>query len=518
MAMSRKNFLKMIGLGFLSAGTGKGLAQAASSLEKARAEAAKLKVTGVDIYAYDIPLKEPFKISIGTVYAANEVLIMIQTDAGIAGLGEACPFAPITGGSWDHDKWPGGNLPTAGLIDQYVPDRPVCVSRYDGHMSVANSLALKMAGVTAETPDPPGGEIVRKPGTKEPAGVLRDNAGDLVTKVIPLPSDGEVRLALETALQKARQEGITSIQQVDLTLQDLRVYREILAEGKLTARIYGFIPIADQARLPEFGPVRDPNDDWIKIGGVKGFIDGSPGSSTALFFEPYTQDPSVSGLAVVDYKTMRESIGRADKAGFQVAIHTIGDKANSDLLDMYAEVIRENGPRDRRFRIEHAQHIRPGDFKRFAELGVIASMQPYHAIDDGRFAEKRIGYERCKATYAFHSFLENGARLAFGSDWPVAPLEVIPGITAAVTRRTLDGKNPDGWFPEQKISVEQAVDAYTLSAAYSQFQEMLKGSITPGKFADLTVLSDDIFTVPSEEIEKAEVLFTIVNGKIVYKK
>lgn len=178
MAMSRKNFLKMIGLGFLSAGTGKGLAQAASSLEKARAEAAKLKVTGVDIYAYDIPLKEPFKISIGTVYAANEVLIMIQTDAGIAGLGEACPFAPITGGSWDHDKWPGGNLPTAGLIDQYVPDRPVCVSRYDGHMSVANSLALKMAGVTAETPDPPGGEIVRKPGTKEPAGVLRDNAGD----------------------------------------------------------------------------------------------------------------------------------------------------------------------------------------------------------------------------------------------------------------------------------------------------------------------------------------------------
>lgn len=264
--------------------------------------------------------------------------------------------------------------------------------------------------------------------------------------------------------------------------------------------------------------MRDPNDDWIKIGAVKGFIDGSPGSSTALFFEPYTQDPSVSGLAVVDYKTMRESIGRADKAGFQVAIHTIGDKANSDLLDMYAEVIRENGPRDRRFRIEHAQHIRPGDFKRFAELGVIASMQPYHAIDDGRFAEKRIGYERCKATYAFHSFLENGARLAFGSDWPVAPLEVIPGITAAVTRRTLDGKNPDGWFPEQKISVEQAVDAYTLSAAYSQFQEMLKGSITPGKFADLTVLSDDIFTVPSEEIEKAEVLFTIVNGKIVYKK
>jgi len=430
---------------------------------------------------------------------------------------ELPPGTWITGGSWDHDKWPGGNLPTAELIDKYVPDRPVLVSRYDGHMSVANSLALKIAGVTAETPDSAGGEIVRKPGTKEPAGVLRDNAAELVANIIPQPSKEEVRLALETALKKAREQGITTIQQVDLTLQDLQIYRELLSEGNLTARIYGFIPIADQDQISEFGTVRDPDDVWINIGGVKGFLDGSLGSSTALFFEPYTQDPSTCGLAVIDYKIMKEYIRKADKAGFQITIHAIGDKANSDLLEMYDAVIRENGPRDRRFRIEHAQHIRPGDFKRFAELGVIASMQPYHAIDDGRFAEKRIGYERCKGTYAFHSFLENRTCLAFGSDWPVAPLEVIPGIYAAVTRRTLDNKNPDGWFPEQKISVEQAVEAYTLSAAYAQFQEHIKGSITPGKLADLAVLSDDIFSISPEKIEAAKVLYTIVNGKIVYK-
>jgi len=431
---------------------------------------------------------------------------------------ELPPGTWITGGSWDHDKWPGGNLPTAELIDMYVPDRPVLVSRYDGHMAVANSLALKKAGISKEIPDPMGGEIVRKPGTKEPAGVLRDNAADLVARIIPQPSKEEIRLALETALRKAREQGITSIQQVDLTLQDLQIYRELLAEGNLTARIYGFIPIANQDRMSEFGQVRDPNDVWINIGGVKGFMDGSLGSSTALFFEPYTQDPSTCGLAVVDYATMKEYILRADKAGFQVTIHAIGDKANSDLLEMYDAVIQENGPRDRRFRIEHAQHIRPGDFKRFAELGVIASMQPYHAIDDGRFAEKRIGYERCKGTYAFHSFLENGAGLAFGSDWPVAPLEAIPGIYAAVTRRTLDDKNPDGWFPEQKITVEQAVEAYTLSAAYAQFQEHIKGSITLAKLADLVVLSDDIFSIPPEEIENTEVLYTIINGKVVYKK
>jgi predicted amidohydrolase YtcJ len=247
-------------------------------------------------------------------------------------------------------------------------------------------------------------------------------------------------------------------------------------------------------------------------------MDGSLGSSTAMFFEPYTQDPSTSGLFVVDREVMKRRILEADKAGLQVAVHSIGDKSNHDMLTIFSEVIKENGPRDRRFRIEHAQHMHPDDYKRFAELGVIASMQPYQAIDDGRFAEKRIGNERCKQTFAFNSFLRNKAILAFGSDWPVAPLEAIVGIYAAVTRRTLDDKNPGGWFPEQKITVEQAIRAFTLTAAYAQFQEDIKGSITVGKLADMVVLSEDILSMPPEKIETVEILYTIVDGKIVYQK
>jgi predicted amidohydrolase YtcJ len=431
---------------------------------------------------------------------------------------EMPPGTWITGGSWDHDKWPGGNLPTAELIDRYVPDRPVFVMRYDGHMSVANSLALEKAGITAATPDPPGGTIDRIRGTRKPAGVLRDNAIYVMEKIIPPPTRKEIRLALETALDYARRHGITSIQQMDMTPVNFDIYQQLAAEGKLTARIYGMIPIEKRDRLIAFGMKRNFGNEWISIGGVKGFMDGSLGSSTAMFFEPYTQDPSTSGLFVVDRETMKKRILEADKAGLQVAIHSIGDKSNHEMLSIFSEVIKENGPRDRRFRIEHAQHMLPDDYKRFTELGVIASMQPYHAIDDGRFAEKRIGYERCKQTYAFNSFLRNKAILAFGSDWPVAPLEAIVGIYAAVTRRTLDDKNPGGWFPEQKITVEQAIEAFTLTAAYAQFQEDIKGSITVGKLADMVVLSEDILTIPPEKIEKVEVLYTIVNGKIVYQK
>lgn len=430
--------------------------------------------------------------------------------------GELPPGAWITGGNWDHDKWHGGNLPTAELIDRYVPDRPVLVSRYDGHMSVANSMALQMAGIDARTPDPPGGVIVRKPGSREPAGVLRETAEELVSRIIPPKSRAEIRLAIETALEHARKNGITSVHQVDLTPVQLELYQELLTEGKLTTRIYGFIPIDSRQKLAELGIQRNFNNDWIAVGGVKAFLDGSLGSSTAMFFEPYTQDPSTSGLYVVDPDALKKQIIEADKAGLQMAIHSIGDRANSDLLDMFAEVIKENGPRDRRFRVEHAQHIHPKDFERFAELGVIASMQPYHAIDDGRFAEKRIGYERCKTTYAFNSMLENNVIMAFGSDWTVAPLNAILGIYAAVTRRTLDDANPGGWFPEQKITVEQAVEAYTLTSAYASFQENIKGSITPGKLADMVVLSDDILTIPPEEIKDTVILYTIVNGNIVY--
>lgn len=432
---------------------------------------------------------------------------------------ELPPGAWITGGTWDHDNWPGGRLPTAELIDRYVPDRPVFVTRYDGHMSVANSLALKLAGITAETPDPPGGVIVRKPGTREPTGVLKDAAQDFVQRVIPPPSEADIRRALEAALAEARRVGVTSLTDMDLTPTTLRLYQDLLSEGKLTVRIDGRWPLRRWKELADLGLRRHfSNNDWISIGGLKGMLDGSLGSSTALFFEPYTQDPGTRGIYVTPYDEMKRLVIEADRAGLHIAVHAIGDRANSEMLDIFAEAIEQNGPRDRRFRIEHAQHIHPKDFRRFAELGVIASAQPYHAIDDGRWAEKRIGRRRCETTYAFRSLLDHGVKLTFGSDWTVAPLDPLLGIDAAVTRRTLDGANPQGWFPEQKITVQEAIEAYTLSNAYATFDEDRKGSLTPGKLADMVVLSQDILTIPPTEIVKTEVLMTIVNGKIVYEK
>lgn len=429
------------------------------------------------------------------------------------------PDTWITGGNWDHDRWPGGNLPTAELIDKYVSNRPVLVTRYDGHMSVANSLALKMAGITAQTPDPPGGIIVRKPNSREPAGVLRETAASLVSRIIPSHSRAEIRLAIETSLRHAREHGITSIQQVDVEPIELEIYQELLAEGKLTSRIYGFIPLANRHRFAEIaGTIKPQAKNWITLGGLKAFLDGSLGSSTAMFFEPYTQDPNTCGIYVVDTDVLKQQMLEGDKLGLQLAIHSIGDKANSELLDMFAEIIKTNGPRDRRLRVEHAQHMHPQDYQRFAQLDVIASMQPYHAIDDGRFAEKRIGAKRCQNTYAFKSFLDNDVTLAFGSDWDVAPLDAVLGIYAAVTRRTLDGAHPGGWIPAQKITVQQAIEGYTWAPAFASFQEGLKGSIKAGMLADMVILSQDIFTIAPEEIENTQVLTTIVNGRVVFDK
>ncbi|MFC1554390.1 amidohydrolase [candidate division KSB1 bacterium] len=432
---------------------------------------------------------------------------------------ELPPGAWITGGTWDHDRWPSGKEPTADLIDRYVSDRPVFVTRYDGHMSVANSLAMEMAGVTAETADPPGGVIDRKTGSREPTGLLRETAESLVSRIIPDNSREERKIAIETALQHARENGFTSIQQVDLNTTELEIYKELMKEGGLTSRIYGYFPLSTWENYIEKGYRDNSNfDNKIILAGMKAFIDGSLGSTTALFFDPYTQNPETEGIYVVDPEVLKQQIIDADAAGLQLAVHAIGDRANSDLLDMFEEAIKQNGQRDRRFRVEHSQHMHEKDFKRYADLGVIASMQPYHAIDDGRFAEKRIGYERCKTTYAFRSFIDNGVTVAFGSDWTVAPLDAIQGIYAAVTRSTLDGKHPDGWFPEQKLTVEQAIEAYTLAPAYASFQENIKGTISPGKLADFVILSKDILSISPEEILSAEVVITIMNGEVVNSK
>ncbi len=423
-------------------------------------------------------------------------------------------------GNWDHENWSPAKLPTRQMIDALTPNNPVFVQRLDGHMALANSVALKLAGITKNTPDPPGGLIVRDE-AGEPTGVLKDAAMSAVYRVIPNPSSDEIAEAIKAAMHYAAENGVTSVQDMSASPEVLRVYQQLLAHNELTVRIYGHQPLSNWQRLATVGLQAAFGGDKLKIGGLKGFADGSLGSTTAWFFAPYLDAPNTSGLAsdeLVQEAAMQERITKADRAGLQVALHAIGDKANHHILAMFAAAAQQNGPRDRRFRIEHAQHLRPEEIKAFAAQKVIASMQPYHAIDDGRWAENRIGAERAKGTYAFRALLDAGAILAFGSDWFVAPMEPLLGIYAAVTRRTLDGKRPAGWVPEQKITVAEALRAYTLGSAYASFDEARKGSIEVGKLADFAVLSADILKINPVEIEKTRVIMTIFDGKVIYNQ
>jgi predicted amidohydrolase YtcJ len=396
--------------------------------------------------------------------------------------------------------------------------------RYDGHMALVNTKALKLAGINDTTPDPSGGVIYRKPGTKEPTGLLRDKAMGLVASLIPPPSDPEIIAALRAALAEARRVGVTSVQDMDgsdsaTRRRLLRLLQNMAHAGNATLRVRLYFPLGAWNSLAQIGVEIGFGDVWVSIGSLKDFIDGSLGSSTAKMFEPYENEPGSTGIYVTPLSKLRENILGADKAGLGVAIHAIGDRGNAELLDIFAEVAKANGPRDRRFRIEHAQHLRPQDYRRFAELGVIASMQPYHIIDDGRWAEGRIGKKRCSSSYAARSLLDAGAKVAFGSDWSVAPLSPLLGIDAAVNRRTLDGKHPDGWFPEQKISVAEAIECYTLGSAYAAFQEKNLGTLEPGKLADFVVLSRDILAAAERDrIAETEVVMTVVGARVVFEK
>jgi predicted amidohydrolase YtcJ len=426
----------------------------------------------------------------------------------------------ITGGDWDHENWTPARLPTRQSIDAVSAAHPVFVNRLDGHMALANSQALQLAGITRDTPDPPGGTIVRD-AAGDPTGVLKDAAMQRVERAIPAPSEEQIAEAVRAAMHYAAENGVTSVQDMSAAPEILRVYQMLLARGELTVRISGHQPLATWERLASIGLHADFGGEKLHIGALKGFADGSLGSTTALFFEPYLDAPGTSGLAnseMIPESKMQSRILGADRAGLQIAVHAIGDKANHIVLGMYEEAERRNGARDRRFRIEHAQHLRLEDIPRFGKLHVIASMQPYHCIDDGRWAEKRIGPERAKSTYAFRALLDSGAVLAFGSDWDVAPMQPLMGIYAAATRRTLDGKHPDGWVPEQKITVAEAIRAYTMGSAYASFDEKIKGSIEPGKLADMVVVSDDILSIPAAEIEKARVETTVFDGKVIYRR
>jgi hypothetical protein len=425
----------------------------------------------------------------------------------------------IIGGNWDHERTFGGVLPSRHMIDGITPNHPVAISRTDGHMLLANSLALKLAKINVDTRVPSGGVIVKDHKTGKPTGILKDAAMNLIDAVIPAPSPEELDDALAAAMKHAAERGVTSIHDM-LAWQDWGAYVRASKNDKLTIRVRAYFAISTWRQVDSLRNVTTSND-WLRVSGLKGFVDGSLGSSTALMCAPFSDDSTNSGTFVSDWfpdGVMKQRVKSADSLGLQIAVHAIGDSANKVMLNIYEEVAHENGAKDRRFRIEHAQHLRPQEVSRFAELGVMPSMQAYHAIDDGRWAEKRLGPERSKTTYAFHSLVDAGANLAFGSDWDVAPLDPLLGIYAAVTRRTLDGAHPEGWVPEQKISVEEAVRCYTVNNAYAEFAEKDKGSLQTGKWADFIVLSDDIFSIDPEQIQNVKVTMTVVGGKVVWEK
>ncbi len=420
----------------------------------------------------------------------------------------------ITGGDWNHELW-GGELPDRNWVDSVTADHPIFLNRLDGHMALVNSKAIELAGLTADAPEVPGGAIVRDASGRI-TGIFKDNAMDLFYSAIPAAGPEQEDRALEAAMNYVASHGVTSVHHMG-TFADLAVFERNRKNNRLITRIYAATPLGQWEEMVKKTSTEGKGDDWLHWGALKGFVDGSLGSHTAAFFEPFTDAPGDTGLYVTPPADMKNRIMAADKAGLHVVVHAIGDRANNLLLNIFEEVSQTNGPRDRRFRVEHTQHLKPADIPRYARLGVIPSMQPYHAIDDGCWAEKVIGSERCRTTYAFRSLIDAGAILAFGSDWFVAPPIPLEGIYAAVSRQTLDGKNPAGWVPEQKITAEEALRAYTAGAAYSGFEDHRKGRIQPGKLADLVLLDTDLIRADAQGIRNAKVLWTMVGGKMVYQ-
>jgi len=438
----------------------------------------------------------------------------------VARLAAACGQVPagewITGGNWDHENWSSHRLPTRALIDPVTPRHPVLVDRLDGHIALANSLALKLAGIDRTTPDPRGGEIVRDPASGEPTGLLKDSAYDLVGKVIPPVSSAKRRQAVERALAHAASLGVTSIAD-NTSAEDLAIYQELLRAGKLTVRIACWTSVEHGKALRELGIGAGFGSDWLRLGAVKLFADGSLGARSALFFDPYLDDPGNRGIPIQSRQELIEQIGAIDRAGQQAVVHAIGDQANCWALDAFAAAREANGHRDSRHRIEHAQVVRGEDLPRFPALGVIASIQPSHCVDDMRWADQRIGTRTANA-YRCRSLLDSGIEVAFGTDWPVEPLDPRLGIYAAVTREFPSGGPAGGWHPAEKVSLAQAITAYTAGSARADFSESSLGTLAPGKLADLVVLDRDLFHLPPREILAAQVDLTVTGGRVVYER
>ena len=453
---------------------------------------------------------------IGSAALMQPDLLSATTIADFAArLGAAARARPgkwILGGSWDEQRL-GGQLPTRAWIDAATGDTPVAIPRTDLHMYLLNSAALKIAGITRDTPDIAGGVIVRD-AKGEPTGILKDNAKTLAERVFPVPTPTEWQAIMRGGIAHALSRGFTQVhtpEPFDWTTYETA--RQLRAKGETDLRFYCFVPIRDWEKMAAIVEAEGRGDDWVRWGAVKALADGSLGSRTAVFRDAYTDEHDQRGVRVTSLADLKAYVGGADKAGLHVTTHAIGDLANDDVLDLYAEIVGENGARDRRFRIEHAQHLSQAAIPRFAKQHVIASVQPFHAIDDGRWAIERIGQARLRGTYAFRSLIDSGATVTFGSDWPVGPLDAIEGIYAAVTRETIDGKNPAGWLPDQKTTVAQALTAYTVNNAYAGFQDGKLGRIAPSYLADLTVLDTDLLMTPVEQIKRVKVVRTIVGGR-----
>lgn len=427
----------------------------------------------------------------------------------------------ILNGDWDHQSFTEPEMPRKEWIDPVTPENPVCVNRIDKHTVLVNSLALKAAGISSSTKDPQGGKIEKDPRDGEPTGILKDGALDLVSKIIPEPGIQTKKKAVLRAVEHALSLGVTSVHDMAYSTKNFDVYMELLKEGNLNIRICLYIPVAAIDRFLEMSAKVPSENKVLKLGGLKGFVDGALGASTALFFEPYRDNPDESGILLSDMYpdgVMEKRLFQADDAGLRVAVHAIGDKANHILLDIMEKVIKTNGPRDRRWRIEHVQHIHPDDIRRMSRLGILASVQPYHSYDDGCWAHLKLGQDRIRWSYPFRTLLNQGVKLICGSDWTVAPLNPFYGIFSAVTRRTRDGKHPNGWIPEEKISLMEAVRGYTVNPAFAEGNEDIKGILAPGKIADIIVLGQNIFKMPADEIKNNDVIMTIFNGRIVHRQ
>jgi predicted amidohydrolase YtcJ len=433
----------------------------------------------------------------------------------------------ITGFGWDQTLWPDKRDPTRQDLDAVSTQNPMIFTRVDGHVAVANSLALKAAGITKETPDPPGGRIRRDPTTGEPTGFLEEDAATgLVYSKIPPPTMEQRRYGIELVLATAARTGVTSLQDcsvlklsTDTTFSpdNFLVYQQLRKEGKLTARITEWLDFTlPLAKLEELRSEWGSTDPWLKTGALKAFMDGSLGSRTAAMLAPYSDAPGTSGILRMDPEKLKAMAIERDRAGFQLAFHAIGDRGNRVALDTFSAVAAANGPRDRRDRVEHAQVVAPGDFARFASLGVIASMQPSHLLDDERWAGDRLGPERSRGAYAWRTMEQDGVHLAFGTDHPVQPLNPLRGIYACVTRQLLQGG--PSWEPQEALPIKDCLRAYTIGSAYAEFEEKTKGTIAPGMLADLVVYPVDLNKVPPRELLEIPVKMTIVGGRIVYQQ